>query len=64
VITAGEHVEAVAEQLVGKLRRDAEPSGGVFGVGDRKVDVFLGDDVFKMLRDDASAGRGEDITDK
>ena len=44
VVAAGEHVEPVAEQLIGKLRRNAEASGRIFSVGDRKIDFFGGDD--------------------
>jgi hypothetical protein len=62
VVAAGEDVEAVAEQLVGELRGDAEPAGGVFGVGDAEVDFFGLDDVFEVARDKAPPGGGEDVT--
>ncbi len=64
VIAAGEHVQAVAEQLIGELRRDAEAAGGVFGVGDGQIDFFGGDDVAQMAGNHAAPGGGENIANK
>jgi hypothetical protein len=54
----------VTEQVIGELRRNAEASGGVFGVGDGKVDFFGSDDFLQMAGDDMSAGRSKNIADK
>ena len=51
VIAGGDDVQAVVEQFVGELGRDAEPAGGVFTVGDGQVDFFGGDNVAQMPRD-------------
>jgi len=56
VIAAREDVDAVAEELVGELRGDAEAAGGVFAVGDGQVDVFGRDDGGEMAGDQASPG--------
>lgn len=56
MIAAGEDVDAVAEQLIGKLRRDAEASGGIFPVGDGQVDFFSGDDVAQVSGYNAPPG--------
>ena len=64
MIAAGQHVEAVTEQLVGQLRRDAEASGGVFGVGDGKVDFFRRDDFLQMTGHNMAPGRSKNIADK
>ena len=64
MIAAGKDVEPIAEQLIGERRRDAEPAGGIFRVGDRQMNLFGRDDIFQMPRDKAAAGRGENVANK
>jgi hypothetical protein len=54
VIAAGQHVDSIAEQLIGELRSDAEASGRVFAVGDGQVDFFTCDDIAQMPGDNAA----------
>jgi hypothetical protein len=64
VIAAREDVDAVAEQFLGQLRRDPEPSGGIFAVGDSEVDIFRRDNTAKMLRHQLAAGRAKNVADE
>jgi len=64
VIACGKHVEPVAEQFVGELRRDPKAARGIFCVGDGEIDLFLSDDLFQILRNDGAARGSEDIADE
>jgi hypothetical protein len=64
VVAAGEDVQPVAEQFIGKRRSNAEASRGILGVGDGEIDFFSRDDGFKMSRDEVSPGRGENVADE
>ena len=64
VVAGGDDVDAVAEQILGKLGRDAETAGGVFAIGDREVDIFGGDDFLEVPRDEIPADGAENVTDK
>ena len=61
VVAGGEHIRADFEEFLGDGRRDAEPSGGILGVGDGQVDPVGGDDVLQMVGSDAPPGRCENI---
>ena len=55
VIAGGEDVEPVAEQFVGQMRRNAETSGGILGVGNSEVDLLVRHDLAQMLSNDGTA---------
>jgi hypothetical protein len=64
VVAAGEDVDAVAEDLVGKCGGDAESAGRVFGVRDSQMDIFSSDDFFEVPGDQAPADGAEDVAYK
>jgi hypothetical protein len=64
MIAAGEHVEPISEKLLRKRRRDAEPSRRILRVGDREMNLFRFDDRFQVPRDQTTACRCENVTDK
>jgi hypothetical protein len=55
VVPERDHVDARGEQLVGELRRDAEPVGRVLAVGDDEIEVELFTKARQPLLDGAQA---------
>ena len=64
VIAAGHHLNAVAEQIVGEVGRDAESGRRVFAVGDDEVDLVMPDEGGQAPADQLAAGLADDVADE
>ena len=64
VVAAGDHVDAVPEDLVGELRRDPESGRSVLAVGDGQMDILGDYDFGQMPGHHAAAHGSKNIADK
>src|ERR1041385_9121547 len=64
VIPARHHVNAVLEQIVGDVRREAEAGRRVFRVGDDEINLMPGDNRRQPSANELAARAPDDVTDK
>ena len=64
VIAGRHHVDAVREQVVADLARDAEAAGGVLGVDDHEVDAVPAHNRVEPGAHQIAPGAPDDIADK
>ncbi len=64
VVAAGEYVNAGIEQFLCEARRDAEPGGSVFAIGNHQIDALRFDQIGEAVVNDLAAGRAADVSDE
>ena len=64
MISAGQHVDAILQQLVRQPRRDPESRRGVLPVGDHQVDLPLRHDIRQPVAYDQPSRRSHNVSHK
>jgi enamine deaminase RidA (YjgF/YER057c/UK114 family) len=64
VVAGGQNIRAQIEEFLGKLRRNAEATGGILGVDDDQLDVVSLTKMTDVLADNAASGTSEYIADE
>ena len=64
MIAGGDDVNIQFEEFFGERGSDAEAGGGIFAVGDDKIDELIADDAGQTVFDDGASGASEDVADE
>jgi hypothetical protein len=64
VVAAGHHVHAVLEEVVGDVRRDAEPGRRVLDVGDHQIDLLMRDQRGEASAHQLPSRLADDVADE
>ena len=64
MISSGHHIDAQIEKLLRQWRRDAKASGGIFAVGNDKIDGVALAQFGQAIFDDCPPRAPKNVTDK